>query len=339
MSILVTGGCGYLGSQVIHELLKMDLNVVCIDNFVNSTRENLIKLSEKAPGRLTVIELDIRARSEIVRVFKGFSIKAVIHLAGLKLVSESFDVSEEYWAVNVLGTRCLLAAMHDCEIDTLIFSSSASVYAEQDRPVNENDRLEPKSPYASSKLAAEREIAAWVSACPNHRAAVVLRYFNPVGADIATGIGNRETDIQRLAFVPKLCRTVLEDGRMTVYRLRDCTEDPSGVRDFIHVRDLARAHCYFVNQAHLKQRLPPFDIFNIGRGEPSTVLELVKIFEAEFGMKVKFKIEQPETPQLCYSLAATAKMFQVCDWKPVYTIRNMVHDEFLWQAQLKDQAN
>ena len=288
---LITGGAGFIGSHTCVVLLEAGYSLVVLDNFANSSSESLRRVRQlagpRAAERLRVIEGDIRCRSDLDQAFAG-GIDAVVHFAGLKAVGESIAQPLDYWDVNVAGSLQLLAAMQAHACRTLVFSSSATVYGIPEMiPIAETAPLQPINPYGHTKAAVEQLLADLAASGPGWRIAR-LRYFNPVGAHPSGRIGEDPSGIPNNLFPLVSQVAVGRRERLQVYGGDWPTADGSGVRDYIHVMDLAEGHRAALDT--LLSETPQLLTLNLGSGQGHSVLEVVAAFEAASGCPVPYEL-------------------------------------------------
>lgn len=328
MKILVTGGAGYIGSHTCLELLRSGHEVMVIDNLQNGNITALERVMRLSNRKVEFRECDVRATQAINDVFEHFQPEVVVHFAGLKAVSESVVNPALYYDVNVGGTAILLSAMERVCCDNLVFSSSATVYGEPKYlPCDENHPLDPINPYGRTKLAGENLIKDW-SAAKESRHAVALRYFNPVGADASGEIGEdpREVPNNLMPFIAQVA--VGRRECLHVFGNDYDTIDGTGVRDYIHVTDLAAAHAQAVNKI---RTLDPFEAINIGTGKGLSVLELVREFEVQSGEAVKYKICQRRVGDAPSVWADASKAATKLGFTAKMEIEDMCLDTWRWQ--------
>ena len=273
--VIVTGGLGYIGSHICVELAKYSSEVLVLDNLTNSTVGVLRNVQRITSKKIEFIQVDIRKQAKLNNIFKKFRPDAVIHLAGLKSVSESILKSPEYFDVNVSGGISVLNAMDNCGCKNIIFSSSATVYGvARYIPIDETHPVDPGSPYGQSKLIFEDILKIWSQKESNHRA-ICLRYFNPVGAHESLLIGDNPLDTPN-NLMPYICRVAIgELPQLNIFGADYETRDGSGERDYIHVCDLANGHILVLNKL---DTLEHFEVINLGTGKGTTVQELIKTF-------------------------------------------------------------
>lgn len=329
MSILITGGAGYIGSHTCVELLLAGHKVVVLDNFSNSHPEALKRVGQIAGRKLRLVEGDIRDQATIEATLRQHRCTAVIHFAGLKAVGESVEKPLAYYDNNVIGTHRLLAAMQNCGVETLVFSSSATVYGESQRlPLTEDRPLSATNPYGRSKLIIEDMLRDLWRANSSWRIAI-LRYFNPVGAHESGQIGEDPQGIPN-NLMPYVAQVAV--GRreyLNVWGSDYPTHDGTGVRDYIHVVDLALGHLKAL------QRLdqPQCVAVNLGTGVGYSVLDVVKAFESASGQRVPYRLSprRPGDVAACYADPALAE--QLLGWKAERDLVAMCKDHWRWQKQ------
>ncbi|WP_457596921.1 UDP-glucose 4-epimerase GalE [Hydrogenimonas sp.] len=327
MKIFVTGGAGYIGSHTCVELLEAGYDVVVYDNLSNASEEALRRVEKIAGRPLTFIKGDIRDREKLVESMQGCD--AVIHFAGLKAVGESVEKPLEYYNNNVCGTVTLLEAMKEIGLNTIVFSSSATVYGDPDfLPLTEEHPLRATNPYGRTKLMIEEILRDLWHAEPSWRIAI-LRYFNPVGAHESGLIGEDPQGIPNnlMPFVSQVA--VGRRDELQVFGGDYPTPDGTGVRDYIHVVDLAKGHL----KALEALSEPTCMAVNLGTGRGHSVLEVVKAFEKASGQKVPYRIvaRRPGDVAACYADPSRAK--EVLNWEATRDIDTMCEDTWRWQSK------
>ena len=333
MNILVTGGAGYIGSHTTVELLEAGHSVVCIDNFMNSKIES-VKRVEKITGKsVKFYEGDIRDRKILDKIFEENNIDAVINFAGLKAVGESCAKPLEYYENNIEGLLVLCFAMRDHGVKNLVFSSSATVYGKpKSVPIKEDFPLSTSNPYGSTKLFIEYMLKDLYAADPSFNIAI-LRYFNPVGAHESGLIGEDPKGIPN-NLCPYITQVAVGKREyLGVFGNDYNTHDGTGVRDFIHVVDLAKGHVLAVNK--LKEN-PGLLIVNLGTGQGYSVLDMVKAFEKVTGKPIPYKImpRRPGDIDECYADPSYAK--EVLGFTATKTLEDMCRDAMKWQTKNPD---
>lgn len=329
MNILVTGGAGYIGSHTIIELLASGHGVVVVDNLSNSSAESLRRVEEITGQSVPFHEFDLRDRARLAELFRSETIDAAIHFAGLKAVGESVEKALLYYQNNLESTLTLLDVMQEFDVKKLVFSSSATVYGDPARlPITEDMPLSATNPYGQTKLMIE-QILRDVAAIKQGWQFTSLRYFNPVGAHPSGRIGEDPSGIPNnlLPFVSQVA--VGKRDHLSVFGDDYDTPDGTGVRDYIHVVDLARAHVAALE--HLGEP-DKYKVYNIGTGRGTSVLELVKAFETASGRDVPYQItpRRPGDIAACYadpSLAETE-----LGWRAELTIEDACRDAWNWQS-------
>jgi len=334
--LLITGGAGFIGSHTCLVLLEAGHRLVVLDDFSNSSPEALRRVLELAglpPGdpRLQTITGDIRSAADLERAFQAAPqpIEAVVHFAGLKAVGESVQDPLRYWDVNVAGSRCLLKAMqrHGCR--TLVFSSSATLYGLPDQvPIAETAPVQPINPYGHTKAAVEQLLADLAASEPGWRIAR-LRYFNPVGAHPSGRIGEDPLGPPNNLF-PFISQVAV--GRrpeLQVFGNDWPTADGSGVRDYIHVMDLAEGHRAALDT--LLAEPPQLLTLNLGSGEGHSVLELVQAFEAASGRPVPYRVVARRPGDAACTGADPQLALQRLGWRTRRTLADICRDGWAWQ--------
>ncbi len=328
-TVLVTGGAGYIGSHTCVELLANGYDVVVVDNLCNSKVESLRRVQELAGRPLKFIEADIRDREAMRAVFREHAIDAVIHFAALKAVGESVAKPLMYYENNIAGTVALAAVMGEAGVKTLVFSSSATVYGDPASvPIREDFPTGPTNPYGRTKWMMEYVLRDVAAADPTWHIAL-LRYFNPVGAHPSGRIGEDPNGIPNnlMPFVSQVA--VGKRAKLGVFGDDYATPDGTGVRDYIHVVDLARGH---VKAIERMTKGPGVLTVNLGTGRGYSVLEVVHAFEAASGRKVPYEIgpRRPGDIAQCYADPASAE--KELGWHAERGIEEMCTDAWRWQS-------
>ena len=329
MKILVTGGAGYIGSHTLLPLLRERHEVLVFDNYSNSSPEALRRVKQLANADFEICEGDIQDSWQLRKAFKSFKPEAVIHLAGLKAVGESNEQPLEYYAQNVSGSIKLLKEMQRQDCRRIVFSSSATVYGgAKYLPYDERHPLRPTNPYGRTKYFVEEIIRDWVASW-NDVSAVLLRYFNPVGADSSGRIGEDPNGIPN-NLVPYISQVAV--GRLkhlNIFGDNYDTRDGTGERDYIHVEDLARAHLAAIEFSLTSTGC---EAINVGTGRGATVLEMVKAFEHVSGRTVPCKIGPRREGDVARSLAAVDKAERLLGWKAKLEVADMCRSTWNWQC-------
>ncbi len=329
--ILVTGGAGYIGSHTCVELIKRGFQPVIVDNFINSSPAAVRRVCQiTGVNKIPLIEADIRDTAKMVEIMREHACEAVIHFAGLKAVGESTDKPLEYYSANVQGSLSLLEAMKMAGVAHIVFSSSATVYGEPEfLPYTESHRLSPTNPYGMTKYAVELMLNDLVASDVGISAAI-LRYFNPIGAHPSGLIGEDPNDVPNnlMPFVAQVA--VGRRPHLNVFGNDYDTEDGTGVRDYIHVVDLAEAHIVALEK--LLESRNSFTV-NLGSGKGSSVLDVVKAFEAASGKKIKVQFAPRRAGDLPAFWADPTYAEELLGWKTSLTMEDMCRDQWAWQSQ------
>lgn len=306
MSILVTGGAGFIGSHTVVELLEKGEEIIIVDNFCNSSPDVLDKIKEITNKDFKFYEVDLLNEEKLEKVFKENNIESVIHFAGLKAVGESVAKPIEYYHNNITGTLILLKLMKKYNCKKIVFSSSATVYGNPaSLPIKEDFPLSTTNPYGSTKLMIE-QILQDVCVADKDFSIAILRYFNPIGAHESGLIGEVPNGIPNniMPYILKVANGEYE--ALTVFGNDYNTPDGTGVRDYIHVVDLAKGHLKALDKIREEKGVK---IYNLGTGNGYSVLDLVTNFEKVNGVKVNYKIgaRRPGDIAACYADASKAK--------------------------------
>ncbi len=327
--VLVTGGAGYIGSHTLLRLLDNDVEVCVIDNFSNSSPEVLRRVKRLSHKDFAVFEADLRNFDKLRVVFRDFQPDAVIHFAGLKAVGESVVEPLLYYDNNVVGTTRLLEAMDEASCTRIIFSSSATVYGEaQYLPLDEAHPVAPANPYGRTKAMAEEILKDWV-AVDLGRAATLLRYFNPIGAHASGEIGEDPAGVPNnlLPFVARVAVGLLPD--VSVFGNDFSTRDGTGERDYIHVEDLAVGHTAALEHIWGQRGC---EVFNLGTGQGSTVMEVLDAFEKASSREIPRKIVPRRPGDTDVSVADPSKARRALGWKAEYSLLDACEASWQWQT-------
>ena len=329
MRILVCGGAGYIGGHTCVELAARGHALVIVDNHSNSSPLAVRRLEQVAGRSFDVRNVDLRDRAGLTALFSEQSFDAVVHFAALKAVGESCDKPLDYFDNNISGTITLLQAMRAAGVDRLVFSSSATVYGDPERvPVREDAALGVTNPYGRTKLVAEQLIDDLSRFDPAFRA-VNLRYFNPVGAHPSGLIGEDPLGPPN-NLMPYICQVAVgRREKLSVFGGDYATVDGTGVRDYIHVVDLARAH---VDALEYLMRGEPSLTVNLGTGRGISVLELVRAFEAASGRPVPFEIVARRPGDVAEVYADPALALSALGWQAALDVDAMCRDAWRWQS-------
>jgi UDP-glucose 4-epimerase len=330
LRVLVTGGSGFIGSHTLVDLCAHGHEVLVVDNFHNSSPEVLNRVSELTQCEIPYQELDIRDEARLDGVMKEFRPESVIHFAGLKAVGEGEEKPLEYYSVNVSGTGNVLAAMdrHGCK--RIIFSSSATVYGEpQYLPLDEAHPCGPVNVYGHTKRTAELLLDSWQKAHGN-ASVVALRYFNPVGAHSSARIGESPRGVPNnlMPFVAQVAMGMRPDVR--VFGDDYDTPDGTGMRDYIHVEDLARAHTAALSYSQEKSG---YAVFNVGTGKAYSVLEIIREFSCAAGCDIPYKVTARRPGDAAQSVANPEMANRYLNWKARFGLDEMCQTHWNWQRQ------
>ena len=329
MTVLVTGGMGYIGSHTCVELLEQGMDVVVVDNLVNSSAEAGRRVEQITGRPLKFYQMDVRDRAGLDRIFTEQKIDCVIHFAGLKAVGESVQMPLEYYDNNLGSTITLCEAMRDHGVRQIIFSSSATVYSgDNEMPLYETSRTgNCTNPYGWTKYVCEQILRDYCTATPGFTA-VLLRYFNPahksglIGEDPRGVPNNLMPYISQTAIGRLKCLSVFGDDYDT--------PDGTGVRDYIHVMDLARGHVAAI--AYMAEHTGE-SIFNLGTGKGYSVLEMVHAFETANHVHVPYRIAPRRAGDLPTVYACPDKSARILGWHAEYSLEDMCRDSWHWQTQ------
>lgn len=329
MKILVTGGAGYIGSHTCVELIAVGYDLVIIDNLCNSSSESINRIKNITGKSVDFIKGDIRDRELLRTAFEQFSIDAVIHFAGLKAVGESVARPLRYYNNNVSGSVALFEVMAEFGCSKIVFSSSATVYGETASvPIKECFPLSTNNPYGASKLMVENILNDVSKSDPTWSIAL-LRYFNPIGAHESGLIGEDPNGIPNnlLPYISQVAVGLRE--KLLVFGGDYDTVDGTGVRDYVHVVDLAKGHVAALEK--LKQS-PGLVAVNLGTGRGCSVLEMVKAFEQASGKAVPYEVVARRSGDVAQSYADPNMAFEVLDWNAELSIKQMCEDAWRWQS-------
>ena len=332
-TILVTGGAGYIGSHTVLELLSQDDEVIVVDNLSNSSQESLRRVTELTGRQPVFYEIDLLDQAALATPFLNHRIDAVIHFAGLKAVGESVEIPLKYYQNNITGTLNLLEVMQTHGVKSLVFSSSATVYGDPSSvPITEDFPVSATNPYGRSKLIIEEMLGDLYFSDADWDIAL-LRYFNPVGAHISGRIGEDPRGIPNnlMPYISQVAVGKLE--QLSVYGDDYETRDGTGVRDYIHVVDLAQGHLKALD--HLMTR-PGLVTVNLGTGQGYSVIELVKAFEAASGKSVAYQVVDRRGGDIAECYADTQKAAEVLGWKATRGLKEMCDDAWRWQLNNPD---
>ncbi|WP_084644051.1 UDP-glucose 4-epimerase GalE [Ferrimonas futtsuensis] len=333
-SVLVTGGAGYIGSHTVVELLQCGKSVVVVDNLSNSCAESLARVEKITGKSLIFVEGDVRDQALLRKIFSQYSIKSVMHFAGLKAVGESVTQPLRYYDNNVVGTMKLCEVMAEFGIFDFVFSSSATVYGDPDSlPIREDFPVgRTTNPYGTSKYMVERVLQD-LYLSDNRWNIALLRYFNPVGAHESGLIGEDPNDIPNnlMPFISQVA--VGKREVLSVFGSDYNTEDGTGIRDYIHVVDLAQGHLKALERLCCS---PGVVVYNLGTGSGTSVLQMVKAFEKGSGQSIPYQLVERRPGDIASCYADPSKAERELGWKAVRGIDEMTRDSWRWQSQNPD---
>ena len=328
MKILITGGAGYIGSHTIVELLLKDYDVIVMDNLSNSKFEVLRRIEKITGKKVYFYNKDLLDYSSLRKIFINHKIDAVIHFAGLKAVGESVEKPILYYENNLISTINLIKAMDEFNVKKLIFSSSATVYGIPKKvPIKESSLLNTTNPYGRTKYIIECMLQDLVDT-HNNWEITSLRYFNPIGAHKSGLIGEDPSEKPNniLPYLTKVAIGTLP--HVNIFGNDYPTVDGTGVRDYVHVIDLALAHIIALEKGLKKNN---HQVYNVGTGKGTSVLELIKYLEEVSGNKVKYKITERRNGDIAICYADNSKMLAELKWSPNLGVKEAVEDAWRWQ--------
>lgn len=331
MRVLVTGGAGYIGSHTVLELLNSGHDVVVVDNLVNSKTESLARVHRLAAKELEFHQVDILDKAALSAIFAAAPVDAVIHFAALKSVAESVTDPLRYYYNNVTGTLTLCEVMRDFGVKQMVFSSSATVYGDaQEMPLVENSALLPaENPYGRTKQIIEGVLRDLHVSDPSWQIAV-LRYFNPIGAHESGLIGEDPNGVPS-NLVPYIAQVAVGKlPRLRIFGDDYPTPDGTGIRDYIHVVDLALGHLRALARL---EREPGYVVYNLGTGQGASVLEMVAAFERASGRPIPYEFVARRPGDVAVSYADPSLAEQELGWTAVRNIDQMCEDSWRWQSQ------
>lgn len=333
MTILVTGGAGYIGSHTVLDLLEAGIDVVVVDDLSNASPLSLERVAELAGRGAELVVADITDTAALDDVFTRYAIEGVIHFAGLKAVGESWDIPLEYWRVNVGGTLSLLTAMERAGVFDLVFSSSATVYGDPETvPVTEASPVGSTNPYGRTKLVIEHLLEDLRAG--NDRWSIArLRYFNPVGAHPSGRIGEspQDTPNNLMPYITQVA--VRRQPFLRVFGDDYPTPDGTGVRDYIHVEDLAEGHLAALARIREVRGL---HTWNLGTGTGTSVLEMVRAFESAANTEIPYEVVERRSGDIAAIWADPTAAERDLGWRATRTVADMCADAWRWQSQNPD---
>ena len=325
--VLVTGGAGYIGSHVIFELLQSSAQIVVLDNFSNTSIQNVRCLQDRYAEKIRLVEGDICDSNILRNIFENLEPETVIHLAGHKCMNESIRQPLLYYENNVGGSLALIKAMEKYGTKKILFSSSASIYGNVlKKSLSEEDICNPMHAYAWSKYFVEQIIKDWVSANSNS-SAVILRYFNPVGAHSSAGIGESLESKYRSGMTVFMECALGKTEKVFVFGDDHETVDGASVRDYLHIEDLAKAHIKALDFMELNNGV---EIINVGTGLGVSAFELIKSLENASNRKIPFEIRGRRHGDISYSVANPLKAEKLLGWRAQKTLGQMCTDAWGW---------
>jgi len=327
--VLVTGGAGYIGSHTCIALNDAGFDFIIFDNLCNSSKESLLRVEKIIGKKINFIEGDIRNKEDLEKAFASYTIDSVIHFAGLKAVGESVTLPLKYYDNNINGTLVLLEVMQANNCKKIVFSSSATVYGDpHTTPIQESFPLSATNPYGRTKLFIE-EILRDVFTSDNEFKIVLLRYFNPVGAHKSGTIGEDPNGIPN-NLMPFIAQTAVGKREfLSIFGGDYNTPDGTGVRDYIHVVDLAQGH---VNALEKLSSLKKVLTVNLGTGNGYSVLDMVQAFEKASGKKVPYKIVPRRAGDIATCFADPSYAKEVLGWEAKRKVNEMCEDSWRWQS-------
>lgn len=331
MQILVTGGAGYIGSHTVIELIKEGYDVIIVDNLSNSSEKVLDRLHHITKKKIPFYQYDVCNKALLRKVFDEHHIDAVIHFAGLKAVGESVEKPLYYYQNNLVSTLSLCEVMQAVGVKKLIFSSSATVYGDGSEPPFHEDSptgVGIQNPYGQTKFMIEQMLKDLVVSDPEWQI-TSLRYFNPIGAHESGLIGEDPNDIPNnlMPYVSQVAVGKLK--QLSVYGDDYDTPDGTGVRDYIHVVDLAKGHTAALNSLKSSGKM---EVYNLGTGQGTTVLELVHAFKKASGKDVPYKITERRPGDVAANFAKVEKALKELGWRAEKTLEEACHDSWRWQS-------
>lgn len=332
MNVMLTGGMGYIGSHIAVQLVLLGHGVLIYDNLSNSSEDVLTQIESIAGSAVIFVKGDVRETNKLSKALHDHKIDSVIHLAGLKAVGDSVNDPCIYYDNNISGSISLLKAMELAQVNNLIFSSSATVYGDPEYlPIDEAHRLDAQSPYGMTKKVVEEIFNNYCEKKSNKRV-ISLRYFNPVGAHPSGLIGERPLGIPN-NLMPYIAQ-VANGERPFLHVFGDSypTNDGTGVRDYIHVVDLAEGHVAALH--HLRLMKNRTDVFNLGTGEGHSVLDVVEKYMEASGKTIPIEISIARAGDVAECYACTSKAFEVLGWKAKYALYDMCQSSWNYQRKI-----
>lgn len=329
MNILVTGGAGYIGTHTCVELLNNGYEVIVVDNFINSKKESIKRVEEITNKKIKFYEIDILDEKALDLVFLSNKIDAVIHFAGLKAVGESVEVPLKYYHNNITGSLILCEIMKKHNVKKIVFSSSATVYGMNNiSPLTEDLLLSTTNPYGATKMFVE-QILTDLHKSDSEWSILLLRYFNPIGAHPSGKIGENPKGIPNnlMPFITQVA--VGKREKLSIFGDDYNTPDGTGVRDYIHVVDLAKGHLKALEYSMHNNRV---EAINLGTGEGYSVLDIVKAFEEANDLTIPYEISDRRAGDIASCFANTLKAKELLNWETKNTLHDMCRDSWKWQS-------
>ncbi len=339
MKVLVTGGAGYIGSHTCIELINAGYDIVIVDNLSNSSEEAIRRVEKIVGCHIPFYENDIRDKEALRKIFDAEKIEAVIHFAGLKAVGESVEMPMEYYNNNVYGTLCLCEVMKEYNVKNMVFSSSATVYGSPKTvPIKENFPLSATNPYGRTKLFLE-QILTDIYVSDNSWNIVLLRYFNPIGAHESGLIGENPKGVPNnlMPYITQVC--VGKRKELRVFGDDYDTPDGTGVRDYIHVVDLAIGHVKAMDKIKgrdIGDANGNVYVYNLGTGRGVSVLEMVKAFEKASNTKIPYIVTERRSGDIACCYADVHKAKEELGFVAKYDLDRMCEDSYRWQSMNPD---
>ncbi len=331
--ILVTGGLGFIGSHTVVELQNEGFDVVIIDNLSNSKIEVLDGITSITGIKLEYVKLDLKDKGKVAEFFKNYHIDGVIHFAASKAVGESVEKPLKYYENNIATLVYVLQEMQNNKVNNFIFSSSCTVYGQaEELPITENAPIKPaESPYGNTKQMGEEIIFDTTKA--DNLQAIALRYFNPIGAHESVKIGELPIGVPQnlIPFVTQTGAGIRKE--LSVFGEDYPTPDGTAVRDYIHVVDLAKAHIAALRRLLEGKNIDNMEFFNVGTGQGSSVLDVIKTFEKVSGKKLNYKIVGRREGDITSAYADTKKANEVLGWKSTLNLEDALASAWKWQLQ------
>lgn len=333
MRILLTGGAGYIGSHVALALLAAKHEVFILDNHANSSPKSVEAIRGVSGSKVDAFVGDVSNKELLKFIFNENSIEAVVHLAGSKAVGESVENPLDYYQNNVAGSITLLQAMSECDVKKIIFSSSATVYGNpRYLPLDESHPTHPINPYGRTKLYTEEILRDLVNSDPSW-SCVILRYFNPVGAHSSGQLGEEPTNFPN-NLMPVMIRVVKRElDALKIFGVDYPTPDGTGLRDYIHVMDLAYGHLKALDFLRLNTG---YEIFNLGIGKAVSVREMISSFEKAASIKIPVEISVRRKGDLAECYSTSKKASEILGWKPTFTLDDMCQSVWCWLNQKRE---